>query len=54
MIQAIINGFTSIMPFGYGALLDIVLGCFFVFMIVNIILSVIFVVNQVKELFRIV
>lgn len=54
MITRIISGFTSLMPNGVGALVDIVLGCFLIFMIVNIILSVIFVINQVKELFRIV
>lgn len=54
MISGIINGFTLLMPVGYGALLDVVFACFVVFMVVNIILSIIYVVNQIKELFRIV
>ncbi len=54
MIHTIINGFTNLMPLGFGALFDIVFACFIVFMVVNIILSITYVINQIKELFRIV
>lgn len=48
-----IGGVVSLFPLGVQLVLDLMLGAFIIFAVVNIVLSIVWVINQLKSLFSI-
>lgn len=54
MLAHIFNGFLSVFPLGISILLSLAAVVFLAIVAVNIVLSIVWVVNQLKELFHLI